>query len=147
MRRTMVCVALTVITVAPALGHAAEPRSGTILVPAATAGCGVQTLCYGVSDLTATCDPSASTNGIDGIVFWLDDAEAGLPFVLMPVGDTAAAQDFSMIFYAADCFDQTARVNAGSVGQSETGIVPELSKYVQVNLFAGANGSFELTIG
>lgn len=117
--------------------HATFSKSGS-----ATVGNPLASVTGGVTENVASCDPAASENGFDGV--WYNVAGFGDHTATLTVDPNS---DFDAYWYDASCsyIDDTSMAQ-GFVGATETAPVPTAAKYVIVDFFFGANGTFTLKI-
>ncbi len=155
MKRAILACLVAATVAIPGFAHAAGPKtfSGTILV-----GDPVTSVTGGVSETGRTLNPTGSgpdcvsaqpTDGVDGLFFDVSDY-AGQAAVLADVNDSAGVNDLDVWFYDATCSvigSYAAMATDPAPGVGETGVVPDNAAYAVVDLFAGANASFTLTVG
>jgi hypothetical protein len=137
--RSTILIAAAVVAVAvPALGRAdTQTYTGTI-----TVGNPASAVTGGVAETIDFCDPSGSTNGIDGKWFDIGASDATRNATLT----TDPTLDGDVYFYDVGCqligdFDM-ATVGPGS---PEAGVVPATAEFVVVDGFLGT-GAFTLSI-
>jgi hypothetical protein len=96
----------------------------------------------GFTENAAACDPAAAENGIDGV--WYDITGFGAHTATLTVD---ANSDFDVYWYDDTCtWIDDSGMAQGFVGETETAPVPGNAKWVIVDYFFGANGTFTLKI-
>lgn len=97
----------------------------------------------GVTENLASCDPASGYNGLDGI--WYDIQGFASHTATLTMGSNA---DFDAWWYDDTCaFIDDASMAQGFLGTTESAPAPANARYVIVDLYAGGNESFTLTIG
>jgi hypothetical protein len=118
--------------------HAVFTRTDTV-----TVGNPASAEVGGVTEIVAPCDPAAPENGLDGIWYDIQGFEAHTATLTM-----GANADFDGWFYDASCtYIVDSSLAHGFFGTTETAPVPAGAAYIIVDLYAGANETFTLTIG
>jgi hypothetical protein len=134
-------LALAVLAI-PAMGDAATPMvlvEDDILLgnPGGAIG-------GGLSEIIADCDPSAGSQGIDGITFAVPTIARGELATLTTTG--AAGIDADVYWYDANCRpDFEASMDRRGTG-NETGIIPLDTVVGVVDLIVGANAHVKVTV-
>lgn len=96
----------------------------------------------GVTENLAACDTASGLNGVDGR--WYDITGFGAHTATLTMD---ANSDFDAYWYDASCtYIDDSGMAQGFLGATETSAVPDAAKYVIVDLFLGANGTFTLKI-
>lgn len=96
----------------------------------------------GATEILAACDPAAAENGIDGV--WYDITGFGDHTATLTPD---ANSDFDAYWYDDTCtWIDDSGMAQGFVGAVETAPVPANAKWVIVDYFFGANGTFTLSI-
>lgn len=96
----------------------------------------------GITENLGSCDPESGFNGLDGR--WYDITGFGDHTATLTLD---ANSDFDAYWYDASCtFIDDSGMAQGFVGETETAPVPTNAKFVIVDLFLGANGTFTLKI-
>lgn len=132
MRKMLIAVVAAALVLSAPGAEASSDTRGTVLVP--------------TDGVTRAHRCTYLLTGDQGTFGWTVPATPGANFSLDAVGDTAALQDFEIVFYQslATCdanatVAEPAHVNA--IG-NESGVVPAGSTSAIVYLHEGANGSF-----
>jgi hypothetical protein len=135
MRRLIVCAALGALAVAPA---ARAATSGHIDVGNPTTGVGAP----GVTELLDACIVDGDFAGVDGQWFAVG---AGKAITVDLGGGATGAEDLDVYFYDSTC-GYIADSSMATGGTSESGTSPAGTAFMVVDLFSGADASFEVTI-